>query len=54
MSTRVPPPGLTARTGGWCELGDDEISRGDRIVYRLGRPIHVTCANGTRDIEEGE
>lgn len=44
-----PQPGMAAQFPSWCDRCDTAIEREARIVFRKGRPIHVTCASGGDD-----
>lgn len=45
----TPEPGIRARTETDCQRCGLTIHIGDRIIYRRGWAIHVTCAAGGDD-----
>ena len=44
--TGDPQPGLEAAHADVCVVCHNNIERGDRIVFRRGRALHVTCHGG--------
>lgn len=44
-----PQPGVKARRPDICNRCPEPINPGDRIAFRRGHPIHVTCQSGADD-----